>query len=759
MEQHSGTNSFGKCDNNDSPKREEYRLRPQREMAQDHQDSNAPRYNRNQPRRKVDSYRPGRPHQPRVPRRNCVAKNSTRPGPSTHDTTTQDSQTSPFEIARTSLNRAAGSANTSEELESAPLVSHPAEFVPSTEEKETPSSRDEDEYELLCEHAGGPLRRFTKKMCDVITETITENCHDDTMSAIDILKQACINLSVKTGTTLEVHDCWLYWRKRGMKTNIARWWPDSLDDIDREVADYRRLRSAKSDRARAAYAARLATVPVASVTTEAFASPDPVEESNDWPREEKLLLFAKLKGKRPIQHRLHANMLWIMVGHAMRRDGYTRGRDEYREWFEKYGRAYFGYDETRYYSRPGNSHVGTGRMENGIMTPEDSPVGDARRRRRRNSHTDGGRARLHSNMTPISPSVPKTPKPNKPRTSTTVLHDIKSWLGGYRNIDKTAKVAEEYPLPLIKPSEGERFEPFTTESQETYDPPPPAAASPPGSPLFITEDEPQTERNIVPLALDSTNSHSSPAPAVTDAPSTMPDETGTPEERVESIGEIEAGETMTPGEKIESGETMPEDENDTPSLQPNEIDNTQDGVQWTAEQWGFATPPFMRPSEPDIAWIDEYIDFESSHISATTDSSDPSTSATHPSFDDSLTSNETIEEVPLSQPSATSDDESKNNTSSESQAQLLREQQERTDIEISNLQANYLRVKEAEDDEEKKLDDTAQELDIMILRRAEQLKTQTAHLAEMQRIEAELEEKKKVKQALSIALEELELFG
>ncbi|KAK8907447.1 hypothetical protein QC760_004705 [Botrytis cinerea] len=767
MEQHRGTNSFGKRDNDESPRREEYRFRPQREMAQNHEDSRrdansyAPRYNHNQMRRKMDSYRPSRPHWPRVPRRNYVARNPSYPGPSTHDTYTQESRSSPFETARTSLSRAAGAANTSEESESAPLVSHHAEAVPSTKDKETPSSRDEDEYELICEHAGGPLRRFTKKMCDVITETITEHCHDDTMSAIDILKQACINLSVKTGTTLEVHDCWLYWRKRGMRTNIARWWPDSLDDVDKEVADYRRLRSAKSNRARAAYAARLATVPVASSetagTTEAFASSDPVEEPKDWPREEKLLLFAKLKAKRPIQHRLHTNMLWIMVGRAMRREGYTRGRDEYREWFEKYGRAYFDYDETRYFSQPGNPHVGTGRMQNGIMTPEDSPVGDARRRRR-NSNPDGVRARLRGTMAPMSPSVPKTPKPNKPRMSTTVLHDMKSWLGGYRNVDKTAKVAEEYPLPLIKPSEGERFGLFTTEKQENYDPPSSAAGCLPGSLLFVTEDEAQSERDLFPSALDATNSHSSPAPALTDAPSTISDETGTPEERVESIGEIKAGETMAPDEQIEPGETIPEDENDAPSLQPNETNNTQDGIQCTSDEWGFATPPFMRPSEADMAWIDEYSDFESSHISATTNASDPSTSAGHPSLDNSLTSNETIEEVPLTQPS-TSDDETKNNTSSESQAQLLREQQERTDVEISNLRASYLRVKEAEEDEEKKLDDTAQELDIMILRRAEQLKSQTAYLAEMQRIEAELEEKKKAKQALSIALEELEFSG
>ncbi|TGO58950.1 hypothetical protein BCON_0049g00030 [Botryotinia convoluta] len=770
MEQHSGTNSFGKRDNNDPPRREEYRLRPRREMWADHQDSRrdsdsyASRYDRNQPRREVDRYRPGyrreNPYFPRVPHRNHAARYPSRLGPGTRETTTQGSQPSRFDTARTSLSSAAGSADTSQEFESAPMVSHPVEAAPSPEKEEAPPSRAEDEYELLSEYHGGSLRRFTKRMCDVITETITENSGDDYMSPIEILNRACKNVALKTGTILEVHDCWLYWRKKVMQSNIAQPWPDSLDDVDKEVAEYRQLKNTKSDSARAAYAARLATTAVTcgssatAGTTETVAASEPAKNPKYWPQEEKNFLFEMIKKRRNGQYRVKTKGFWTIVGAAMRREGYTRKSEEYREWFEKHGRRYFNYDETVYYSRPGDRRVGAGRMQHGVMTPEDSPVGDARRRRRGDPQLNGGRVRSRGSLAQRSPRTPRTPKPVKPRMSSVVLHDVNSLANGYRIVDKTAKAAENFPLQLITPSTGERFEPFTTEAREVYDPSPSSAASPPGNPLFIIEDEPQTERSLDPSARNSTISRLSSTPPLTDSQSMMP------EERVGSIGKIEPVETMTPDGKIGSTEAMPENENNASSLQPNETDDTKDDIQWIGDEWGFATPPTMRPSgTDDMAQIDNQIDFNSSHISASTDSSDPSTFATPPSFDDSLTSNETTEEIPLSQPVFTSNVDSENNNSSESEAQLLREQQERTDLEISNLRANYLIAKEAGDDDRKKLDDTAQELDILIVRRAEQLESQTANLAEMQRIEAELQEKEKVKQVLSVALEVLGFNG
>ncbi|KAF5874648.1 uncharacterized protein Bfra_004661 [Botrytis fragariae] len=791
MEQHSSTNSFGKRDNEDPLSREEYMLRPQRdeyllrhqrEMWEDHQDSRrgsesyASRYYRKQSRRVVDSYRPSdrtnNPYFPRVPHRNHAARQPPRLGPGTRETTTQGSQTSRFDTARTSLGSVTGSAGASEDFESAPLVSYPVEAVPSPEREEAPSSRAEDEYELLSEHAGGPIRRFTKKMCDVITETITENSDDDYMSAIEILSRACNNVAVKTGTYLEVHDCWLYWRKKGMQRDIAPRWPENLDDVDEEVEKYRQLKTAKSDSARAAYAARLATTPVpagssaTAETTETVAVPGPARTSRYWPQEEKDFLFEMVKARKDKQYRVKAKKFWMMVGAAMGREKYTRTSEEYREWFEKHGRRYFNYDETVYYSRPGDRRVSAGRMQHGVMTPEDSPVGDANRRRRGGSQLNSGRVKPRASMAQKSPRTPKTPKPVMPRMSSVVIHDMNSVANGYRIRDKTAKNAEEYPLQLITPSAGERFEPFTTETREAYDPPPSPAASPPGSPLFVTEDEPQTDRNLVPLARESISSRSSPTPALTSDQSAIPDETKSPRETSES------GETMTSNEgiysidptasdeRIDSRETISAEVVHTPFSRPNETEDAEDGVQWVSDEWGFATPPIMRPSGmDDRAPMDNQIDFNSSHISASTDSSDPSTSATPPVFDDSLTSNEKTEEIPLSQPVSTNDIESENNHSSESEAQLLREQQERTDLEISNLRANYLRIKEAGDDDRKKLDDTAEELVILILRRAEQLESQTANLAEMQRIEAELQEKENVKQALSIALEELEFYG
>ncbi|TGO15681.1 hypothetical protein BTUL_0037g00330 [Botrytis tulipae] len=770
MEQHSSTNSFGKRNNDDPPRREEYMLRPQREEWEASQasrrDSDAypSRQFRKPQGRKVDRYRPNyrqdNTSSPRVPRRNHAARQPSRLGPGTRETTTQRSENTRFDTARTSLSGAAGSADTSQEFESAPMVSHPVEAAPSPEREEVPRSRAEDEYELLSEHAGGPIRRFTKHMCDVITESITESSGDDYLSAIEILNRACVDVGIKTGATLGVHDCWMYWRKKVMQSNIALLWPEIIDDVDKEVQNYRQFKNTKSDSTRAAYVARLATTPViaessaTAETTETVAAPEPARAPTYWTREEQNFLFNLVTERQNHQSPVGARSFWILIGSAMRKKGHTRKFAEYREWFEKHGHTHVNHDETVHNSRPRDRRAGAGRMRVGVLTPEDSPVDDTRRRGRGGSRLSSGGMRSRVSLAQRSPRTPKTPRPLKPRMSSVVLHDEKSWAGGYRNPDRTAKTAEKYPLQLITPSTGERFGPFTTGPRKAYDPPPSSVASPPGSPLFVNGDEPQIERDLVPSDRNSTTSRLSPTPELTDDQSIMPDETTTP------VGALELGETMTSDERIGSGEAMPEKVDDTPSLQPSETEDAEDGTQWRGDLWGFATPPTMRPSGTDeMAQIDNQIDFNSSHISASTDSSDPSTSATPPAFDDSLTSNQTIEEIPLSQSVSTNDIESGNNDSSETEAQLLREQQERTDLEISDLQANYLRVQEAREDDRKKLDDTAEELDIIILRRAEQLESQTANLAEMQRIEAELEEKTKARQDLSNALEELEFYG
>ncbi|TGO76513.1 hypothetical protein BELL_0151g00030 [Botrytis elliptica] len=797
MERQSSINSFGKRDNDDPPRKEPRMLKSQREMFAEYQDSRrdsdsyASKHSGSTPRREVDSYRPSRrtnnPHFPRASYRNHAVHHPSPLGPGTRETTTQGSENTRFDTARTSLSGAAGSANTTEEWESAPLVSHPAEVVASPEREEALPSRAEDEYELLSEHAGGPIRRFTKLMCDVITKTITENSGNNYLSAIEILSRACNNVA-KTGTFLEVHDCWLYWRKKGMQRDIAPRWPENLDEVDKEVERYRQLKTTKSESTKAAYVARLATAPVtsessvtpgttetteATETTETVAAPGPARKSKHWTQKEKNLLFEVVKACVNKEYRVKSKKYWwSMVGVAMRKEGYTRKSDEYREWFEQHGHRHFGYHETGYYSQPGDLRVNAGRMQhgNGIMTPEDSPVDDAPRKRRGDSQLNSSRVRFKVSLAQKSPKIPKTPRANKPRMASMVAHDNKSWAGGYRVKDKTAKRAEEYPLQLITPSTGERFEPFTTEPQEAYAPPQSPAASPPGSPLFVTEDEPQiepqNERDSVPSARNSTTSRFSSTPALADYQSMMSDETTTPEEALK-LGEtmtsnegVYSGEPTNSDERIDFQETMSEEVDDTPPLQPNETEDAEDGVRLIGDEWGFATPPAMRPSGTDgMTQMDNHGNFNSSHISASTDSSDPLTLATPPSFDDSLTSSETIEETPLSQPVSTSDIESENSHGSKPEEQLLREQQERTDLEIANLRANYLRVKEAREDDMKKLDDTAQELDFVILRRAEQLESQAVNLAEMQRIEAELEEKIKVKQALSGALEELEFCG
>lgn len=771
MEQHRSTNSFGKRDNDDPPREEKYLLRQEREEREASQawtrdsDVYPSRYFRDPQGRKVDRYRPNyrpnyrqnNPYFPRVPRRNHAPRHPSRLGPGTRETATQRSENTRFDTARTSLSGSAESTDTSQEFESA--VSHPVEAAPFPEREAPPPSRAEDEYELLSEHAGGPVRRFTKHMCEVITESIAESSGDDYLSAVEILKRACVNVGIKTGATLEVHDCWMYWRKKVMQSNIALQWPDNLDDVDKEVEQYRQFKSTKSDSTKAAYVARLATIPVTAEssataeTTETVAAPEPARATTYWTRDEQNFLFELVTERQNQQPPMEPRRFWALIGVAMRRRGYTRKFAEYREWFERHGHRYVNHNETVHNSRTGNRRAGAGRMRIGVMTPEDSPVGDTRRRGRGGSQLNRGRMRSNVSLAQRSPRIPKTPRPVKPRRASMFLRDENSWAGGYRNKDRTAKKAEEFPLQLITPSTGERFEPFTTEPRKVYDPPPSPAASPPGSPLFVTGDEPQIERDLVPSDRNSATSRLSPTPTLTDDQSMMPGETTTP------VGALESGETMTSNERIGSGERMPEEVNETPSLQPSETEDTEDGVQWAGDLWGFATPPTMRPSgTDDMAQMDNQIDFSSSHISASTDSSDPST-ATPPTFDDSLTSNETIEEIPLSQPVSTNDIESGNNHSSESEAQLLREQQERTDLEIANLQANYLRVKEAREDDRKKLDDTAQELDFVILRRAEQLESQTANLAEMQRIEAELEKKSKAKQALSDALEQLEFYA
>ncbi|KAF7900248.1 uncharacterized protein EAF01_007550 [Botrytis porri] len=790
MDQHSSTNSFGKRDNDDPSRREEYPLRSQREeymstlkrgMWEVHQDSRrdtdsyASGSDRNQSRRVVDSYRPDyrrrNAYYPRVPHRNHAARHPLRLGPGVRETTTQGSQASRFNTVRTSLSNAAGSTDTSQEFESAPPVSHPVEAAPSPEREVAPSSRADDEHELISSHAGGPLRRFTKKMCDIITESITEDA-DDYMSAIEILGRACNKVAFKTGATLQVHDCWLYWRKKIIQSNIRLCWPESLSDVDKEVEEYRQLKVIMPDTARAAYATKFATTPViaessaSAGTTETMAAPGPARTSRYWPQVEKDFLFEQVKNRRDIQHVVKANGLWIRIGIAMKREGYTRTSGEYREWFKKHGRRQYNYNETLYYSQSSGRRVSAGRMQHEVMTPEDTPVGDAPSRRRRGLRLNSSRVRPRVTMAQRSPPTPRTPKPVKPRMSSVVIHDIKSVATGYRIRDRTAKAAGDFPLPLITPSTGERFEPFTTEPLVTYDNPPSPATSPPGSPLFVAEDEPQIERDLVPSARNSTTSRLSPPPALTDSQVMLPDETTAPEEALEpgeimtSDEGIYSGDPTTSDERIGSRETIAAEVEHTPSLQANETENVEDCTQWVSNEWGFVTSPTMRPSEmDDMAQIDNHIDFRTSHIPASTNSSDPSTSTAPPFFDDSLTSNETIEEAPLPQPVSTSDVESEIHNGSESETQLLREQQERTDLEISNLRANYLRVKEAEEDDRKKLDDIAEELDIVILRRAEQLESQTANLAEMQRIEAELQEKEKVKQALSNALEELEFYG
>ncbi|KAF7900902.1 hypothetical protein EAF00_003123 [Botryotinia globosa] len=786
MEQHGGTNSFGKRDNDDPPRREEYMLRPQREAWEASQASRRDselypsRQLRKPQGRKVDRYRPNyrpvyRPintFSPRIPRRNQAARQPSRLGRGTRETTTQRSENTHFDTARTSLSDAAGSADTLQEFESARMVSHPVEAAPSPEREEVPRSRAEDEYELLSEHAGGPIRRFTKQMCDVITESITESSDDDYLSGIEILNRACVDVGIKTGATLGVHDCWMYWRKKVMQSNIALLWPESIDDVDKEVRNYRQFKNTKSDSTRAAYVARLATTPViaessaTAETTETVAAPEPARAPTYWTREEQNFLFNLVTERQNQQSHIGGRTFWVLIGSAMRKRGHTRKFAEFREWFEKHGHTHVNHDETVHNSRPRHHRAGAGGMRIGVLTPEDSPVGVARRRGRGASQLNSGGMRSRVSLAQRSPRIPKTPRPLKPRMASVVLHDEKSWARGYRNRDRTAKTAEKYPLQLITPSTGERFGPFTTEPRKAYDPPPSPATSPPGTPLFVAGDEPQIEQDLVPSDRNSATSRLSPTPALTDDQSIMPDETTTPEGALESGETLTSdegtysGEPTTPDESIGFGETLPKEVDDTPSLQPNETEDAGDDVRRTDDLWGFATPPTMRPSgTEEMAQIDNQIEFDSSHISASTDSSDASTFATPPTFNDSLTSNETIEEIPLSQPVSTNDIESGNNHSSESEAQLLREQQERTDLEISNLRANYLRFQEAREDDRKKLDDTAEELDFMILRRAEQLESQAANLAEMRRIEAELEKKTKAKQGLSNALEELEFYG
>ncbi|TGO58199.1 hypothetical protein BOTNAR_0185g00050 [Botryotinia narcissicola] len=781
MEQNRGTNSFGKRNNDDPPRREEYMLRPQREAWEASQasrrDSDAypSRHFRKPQGRKVDRYRPNYRQDnifsPRVPRRNYAARQTSCLGPGTRGTTTQRSENTRFDTARTSLSSAAGSADTSQEFESAPMISHPVDAAPPAE-REAPRSRAEDEHELLSEHAGGPIRRFTKNMCDVITESITESSSDDYLSAIEILNRACVDVGIKTGATLGVHDCWMYWRKKVMQSNIALLWPESIDDVDEEVQKYRQFKNTKSDSTRAAYVARLATTPViaessaTAETTETVTAPEPAKAPTYWTREEQNFLFNLVTERQNQQYPMGARTFWILIGSAMRKRGYTKKFAEYREWFEKHDHTHVNHDETVHNSRPRHRRAGAGGMQVGVLTPEDSPVDDTCRRERGDSRLNSGGMRSRVSLAQRSPRIPKTPRPLKPRMASVVLHDEKSRARGYRNQDRTAKTAEKYPLQLITPSTGERFGPFTTEPRKAYDPPPSPAASPPGTPLFVTGDEPHIERDLVPSDRNSATSRLSPTPALTDDQSMMPDEITKPEEALESSETMTSNGGMCSGEptrldqRIGSGETMPKEVDDTPLLQPNETEDAGDEVQWTGDLWGFATPPTMRPSGTDeMAQIENQIEFNSSHISASTDSSDASTFTPPPTFDDSLTSNETIEEIPFSQPAPTNDIESGNRHSSESEAQLLREQQERTDLEIANLRANCLRVQEAREDVRKKLDDTAEELDIMILRRAEQLESQTAHLAEMQRIEAELEEKTKAKQDLSNALEELEFYG
>ncbi|KAG4035450.1 hypothetical protein MFRU_001g02190 [Monilinia fructicola] len=387
----------------------------------------------------------------------------------------------------------------------------------------------EDDFISIETDAG--QKRYLKTECAIIRQTIEENHQSHPSDSYRVLQIASKQLQERTNICRSVEECWVYWKCRGrLDSKTASHWPLDAKDIDMEVMMPRRIKDGTtssyantSDQAALQPDPTAAMVPVMMPTAEA---------SKLWPKEQKEFLCEVIKKKKNVQHRKSKEVFWQEVGEDMAEAGYKEGYRMFRDYWDKHGRSEFQYDELPYFEReatpetikqkrpirrarpPGDRYasdqrpryddgdddgyppksamkiLSLRRREESIrsrrrsLTPE-SPIKPIKNRKRlttagRNSPT----TRPAKKRVPSTPPY-RLPKAPVPQRIDSILHNMHS---KYHVRDNTAKMASNFPLPLIAPATGEILYP-TLNSKEMAPPEPPHKDTQPVD-RFISHDTP-----------------------------------------------------------------------------------------------------------------------------------------------------------------------------------------------------------------------------------------------------------------------------
>ncbi|QSZ33939.1 hypothetical protein DSL72_005518 [Monilinia vaccinii-corymbosi] len=347
---------------------------------------------------------------------------------------------------------------------------------------------------IYIESDTGP-KRYLKTECAIIRRAIEENYQNHPSDSYAVLQIASKQLLEEVNICRSVEECWTYWKLRGKnESKIASHWPLDAEGIDGEVKISRRISIGTTP--------PYANTPVEAMVPGTKATGKP---SALWPKEQKELLCEVIKKKQHTQYLVSKEVFWQEVGEDMTAAGYIEGYRMFRDYWDKHGRKEFQYDELPYFDievipetikqkkpirrgRPLRHRYGSGqrpphdeytpkramgklslqRGEEGTrarersLTPE-SAIKPIRNRKRHAIADQSSPTRPTKKRAPSSPQH-KLPKAPVPQTSDFLLHNFYS---NYNVKDNTAKIAAEFPLPLIAPATGEVFYPSLTPKETT----------------------------------------------------------------------------------------------------------------------------------------------------------------------------------------------------------------------------------------------------------------------------------------------------
>ncbi|RAL66128.1 hypothetical protein DID88_005799 [Monilinia fructigena] len=381
-------------------------------------------------------------------------------------------------------------------------VATPTKFMPSTlfstHTEETPPLLPTKEDDFISIDTNTGRKRYLKTECAIILQSIEENHKSYPSDSYMVLQIASKQLQDRTTICRSVEECWVYWKNRGrLDSKTASHWPLDAEDIDMEVMMPRRIKNGTTSSY--AITSGQAALQIASTAAMVSAIMPTIEASKLWPKEQKEFLCEVIKKKKNVQQRQSKEVFWQEVGENMAEAGYKEGYRMFRDYWDKHGRNEFRYDELPYFEReatpetikqkrpirrarpPGDRYTPDQRLpyddEDDDECPPKSGLKSLSLRRRE----EGIRARRRS-LTPESPlkpiqnrkrlttagrnspptrptkkRVPSTPpyrlpKAPVPQRIDSILHNMYSQ---YHVKDNTAKMASNFPLPLIAPATGE----------------------------------------------------------------------------------------------------------------------------------------------------------------------------------------------------------------------------------------------------------------------------------------------------------------